>query len=56
VNYFDDDYGNRTVTYSLAGQQANTQIELRHDRHGGADLVLVSVTGILALHHHHEIA
>jgi autotransporter passenger strand-loop-strand repeat protein len=56
VNYFDDDHGNQTVTYSLAGQQANTQIELRHDRHGGADLVLVSVTGIQALHHHHEIA
>ncbi len=55
VNYFDPDDGNRTVTYSLAGQQANTKIEIRHDAHGGGDLVLVPVTGVQA-HHHHEIA
>jgi autotransporter passenger strand-loop-strand repeat protein len=54
VNYFDSDFGTQTVTYSLVGQQANTQIELQRDGHGGADLVLVSVTGIQA-HHHHEI-
>ena len=52
VNYFDEDFGNRTVTYSLVGQQANTKIEVRHDAHGGADLVLVPVTGVQALPHH----
>lgn len=54
VNYLDDDLDKHTVTYSLVGQQANTKIEIKHDAHGGTDLVLVPVTGLQA-HPHHEI-
>lgn len=52
VKYFDDDFGNQTVTYSLVGQKANTQIEIQRDPQGGADLVLVPIVGA----EHHEAA
>jgi autotransporter passenger strand-loop-strand repeat protein len=40
----------RTVTYLVAGQQANTEFKLQSDGHGGTDLVLVPIVGV----QHHE--
>jgi autotransporter passenger strand-loop-strand repeat protein len=37
-------YGtNETASYSLAGQQANTEFKLQSDGHGGTDLILIGV-------------
>ena len=42
-------YGtNETASYSLAGQQADTEFKLQSDGHGGTDLILIGV----ASHHH----
>ena len=32
--------GNQTASYTLAGQQANTEFHLQSDGHGGTDLIL----------------
>jgi hypothetical protein len=38
---------NQTVTYALAGQQANTQFALKSDGHGGTDLILTPIVGVV---------
>ncbi len=40
------------VKYFLAGQQANTEFKLASDGHGGTDLILTPLVGVL----HHEAA
>ena len=39
-----------TASYSLAGQQANTEFQLQSDGHGGTDLILTPIIGV-ASHH-----
>jgi len=35
-----------SVTFTVADQQANTEVALQSDGHGGTDLILVSVVGV----------
>ena len=44
-------YGNnQKAIYTLAGQEANTQVTYRPDGHGGTELILVPITGVQSVH------
>ena len=52
-------YGNQSASYTLVGQQANTQVTLQGDGLGGTEVVLTPLVGVQHLHHdagHHMIA
>lgn len=40
-------YGSDKANYQLAGPQANTAFNLQSDGHGGTDLILTPVVGVL---------
>jgi autotransporter passenger strand-loop-strand repeat protein len=40
---------NGTASYSLAGQQANTEFQLRSDGNGGTDLILTPIIGVAVI-------
>jgi autotransporter passenger strand-loop-strand repeat protein len=46
---------NKTVTYTLEGQQANTQVKLEPDlTHTGTDLALIPIVGVHTVHEVHH--
>jgi autotransporter passenger strand-loop-strand repeat protein len=47
--------GQEKALYTLAGEQANTQVSYHSDGHGGTDLVLTPIVGAQALHDFHHL-
>jgi autotransporter passenger strand-loop-strand repeat protein len=44
-------YGNQSASYTVVGQQANTEVRLQSDGGGGTELILTPLVGVQHLHH-----